>query len=57
VPSRVRSNPFATLLAVVSGVLILVSRLNRALWWGDWVFAAGIAVLLVAGALFVLRRR
>ncbi len=56
-PSRVRSNPVATLLAVVSAVLILVSRLNRTLWWGDWLFVAGIAVLLVAGALFLLRRR
>ena len=56
-PSRVRSNPFATLLAAVSAVLILVSRLNRHLWWGDWVFVAGIVVLLVAGALFLLRKR
>ena len=56
-PSRARSNPLATMLAVVSAILILVSRLNRHLWWGDWVFAAGIAVLLVAGALFLLRRR
>ncbi len=56
-PSRVRSNPLATMLAVVSAILILVSRLNRHLWWGDWLFAAGIAVLLVAGALFLLRRR
>lgn len=56
-PSRVRSNPLATMLAVVSAILILVSRLNRHLWWGDWVFVAGIAVLLVAGALFLLRRR
>lgn len=55
-PSRVRSNPFATMLAVVSAVLILVSRLNRHLWWGDWLFAAGILVLLAAGVVFALRR-
>jgi len=54
VPSRVRSHPFLTLLAVVSAILILVGRVNRDLWWGDWVFVAGIAVLVVAGALFLL---
>jgi len=54
VPSRVRSHPFLTLLAVASAILILVGRVNRDLWWGDWVFVAGIAVLVVAGALFLL---
>jgi hypothetical protein len=29
-------------------------RVSRDLWWGDWVFVAGIAVLVVAGALFLL---
>jgi len=53
-PSRVRSHPFLTVLAVVSAILILVGRVNRDLWWGDWVFVAGIAVLVVAGALFLL---
>jgi len=53
-PSRVRSHPFLTLLAVVSAILILIGRVNRDLWWGDWVFIAGIAVLVVAGALFLL---
>jgi hypothetical protein len=53
-PSRVRSHPFLTLLAVVSAILILVGRVNRDLWWGDSVFVAGIAVLVVAGALFLL---
>jgi hypothetical protein len=56
VPSRVRSNPFATLLAVVSAILILVGRLNHHLWWGDWAFFAGIAVLVVAGLVFLVRR-
>ncbi len=56
-PSRVTSNPFATLLAVVSAILILVGRLNRHLWWGDWVSIAGIAVLVIAGALVFLRGR
>ncbi len=56
-PSRVRDHPFATLLAVVSAILILVSRLNRELWWSDWAFVAGIAVLVVAGILFLVTRR
>lgn len=56
-PPRVRAHPFLTLLAVASAVLILVGRLNRGLWWGDWVFVAGIVVLLAAGALFLLRSR
>ena len=55
--SRVRSHPLATLLAVVSAILIVVGRVNRDLWWGDWVFVAGIAVLVVAGALFLLLSR
>jgi hypothetical protein len=55
-PSRVRANPFATFLAVLSAILILVGRVNHGLWWGDWVFVAGIAAL-VAGALVYLARR
>jgi hypothetical protein len=55
-PSRVRENPLATVLAVVSAVLILVGRLNRDQSWGDPIFFAGIVVLVVAGLLFVLRR-
>ena len=55
-PPRVRAHPFLTLMAVVSAILIVVGRVNRDLWWGDWAFFAGIAVLLVAGALFLLRR-
>jgi hypothetical protein len=56
-PARVRSHPYLTLMAVVSAILILVSRLNRAAWWGDWVFVAGIAVLVLAGVLFMLSSR
>ena len=58
-PPRMRAHPFLTLMAVLSAVLILVGRIERDLWWGDWAFFAGIAVLVVAGALFVLlpRRR
>ena len=56
-PPRVRAHPFLTLLAVVSAILIVVGRINRALWWGDWVFVGGIAVLVIAGALFVLLTR
>ena len=55
-PPRVRAHPFLTLLAVVSAILIVVGRVNRLLWWGDWVFFAGIAVLVVAGLLFLARR-
>ncbi len=56
-PPRVRAHPFLTLMAVVSAILILVGRVNRDLWWGDPVFVAGIVVLVVAGALFVLRTK
>jgi hypothetical protein len=58
-PARVMAHPFLTLMAVISAVLILVGRINRELWWGDWAFFAGIAVLVLAALLFVLlpRRR
>ena len=56
-PSRVKAHPFLTLMAVVSAILILVGRVNRDMWWGSWVFVAGIAVLVVAGALFLLLER
>ncbi len=56
-PSRVKAHPFLTLMAVGSAILIVVGRVNKGLWWGDWVFVAGIAVLLVAGALFLLLSR
>jgi len=38
---------------VLSAILILVGRVNRDLWWGEWVFVGGIAVLVIAGALFL----
>ena len=53
-PPRVKAHPFLTLMAVASAILILVGRINKDVWWGTWVFVAGIAVLVVAGALFVL---
>jgi len=53
-PPRVKAHPFLTLMAVVSAILIVVGRVNHDLWWGDWVFVAGIVVLVVAGALFLL---
>jgi hypothetical protein len=53
-PARVTAHPFLTLLAVISAILIVVGRVNSHLWWGNWVFVAGIAVLVVAGALYVL---
>jgi hypothetical protein len=56
-PSRVKAHPFLTLMAVVSAILIVVGRVNRGLGWGDWVFVAGIALLVIAGALFLLQAR
>ena len=53
-PPRVKAHPFLTLMAVISAILILVGRINKDMWWGTWVFVAGIAVLVVAGALFVV---
>jgi hypothetical protein len=41
-------------MAVVSAILIVVGRVNKDMWWGTWVFVGGIAVLVVAGALFLL---
>jgi hypothetical protein len=38
--SRVGSRLFPTLLAVVSAILIVLGRVNRDLWWGDWVMVA-----------------
>ena len=56
-PSRVMAHPFLTLMAVVSAILIVVGRVNKDMWWGSWGFVAGIAVLVVAGALFLLLER
>jgi len=55
--SRVRSQPLATLLAVVSAIFILLGRVNHDLWWGNWILVAGFAMLVVAGVLFLLTRR
>ncbi|HEY7941066.1 MAG TPA: hypothetical protein VID25_03900 [Candidatus Limnocylindrales bacterium] len=56
-PARVMAHPYLTLMAVVSAILILIGRINKDIWWGGWVFVAGIALLVVAGALFVLQSR
>ncbi len=56
-PPRVRAHPFLTALAVLSAILILIGRINKDMWWGNWAFVGGIAVLVVAGALFVLLTR
>ena len=56
-PPRVRAHPFLTLMAVVSAILILVGRVNRTASWGDPAFFAGIALLVIAGALFLLASR
>jgi hypothetical protein len=47
-------NPIAILLAMASAVLIVVGRVNRGRWWGNWVFGAGIVVLVLAGAVALL---
>jgi len=56
-PSRVKAHPFLTLMAAVSAILIVVGRVNRDMWWGNWVLVAGFAVLVIAGALIFLAKR
>ena len=56
-PPRVRAHPFLTLMAVASAILILVGRINKDASWGTWVFVAGIALLVLAAALFVVQTR
>ena len=56
-PSRVSEHPFLTLMAAVSAIMIVIGRINRHLWWGVPLFAAGIAVLVIAGLLFFIERR
>jgi hypothetical protein len=56
-PPRVKDHPFLTLVAVVSAVLILVGRVNHDQWWGSPVLIAGIVIIVVAGLLFVVRRK
>ena len=50
-------SPIAIALAVVSAILLLIGRVNHETWWGDPVFVAGIALLVVAGVLNVLQDR
>jgi hypothetical protein len=56
-PPRVKAHPFLTVMAVVSAILIVVGRINKDMWWGNWVLVAGFAVLVVAGALVLIPRR
>ena len=55
-PPRVKAHPYLTLMAVVSAILIVVGRINKDIRWGNWVFVAGIVVLVVAGAVALLTR-
>ena len=55
--SRVRAHPYATLLALISAMLIVLGRVNRDLWWGNWMLAAGFAVLVAAGAVTLRAKR
>jgi hypothetical protein len=54
--SRAMSHPLATLLAVVSAILIVVGRVNKDMWWGNWVLVGGFAVLVVAALVFLAKR-
>lgn len=56
-PPRVKAHPFLTLMAVVSAILILVGRINHHQGWGDWAFVAGIALVVIAGVLFLVEAR
>jgi hypothetical protein len=50
------SDPLATMLAVVSAILIVVGRVNHDRWWGNWIAVAGFAVLVAAGLVFLVGR-
>jgi hypothetical protein len=50
------SHPLATLLAVVSAILIVVGRVNKDMWWGNWVLVGGFVVLVVAALVFLAKR-
>ena len=54
--SRAMSDPLATMLAVVSAILIVVGRVNHDRWWGNWIAVAGFAVLVAAGLVFLVGR-
>ena len=54
--SRPMSRPFATLLAVVSAIFIVLGRVNHDMWWGNGIAVAGFAVLAVAALVFLARR-
>jgi len=54
--SRAMSHPLATLLAVVSAILIVVGRVNKDMWWGNWIAVAGFVVLVVAALVFLAKR-
>jgi ABC-type Fe3+ transport system permease subunit len=51
------SRPFATLLAIVSAILIVYGRVNHRSRWGNWIAVAGFAVLVLAGVLVLLAGR
>ncbi len=55
--SRVAEHPFLSLLALISAILIVIGRVNKDQSWGIWVFGAGIAVLVIAGLLYVAGAR
>jgi hypothetical protein len=53
---RLRTQPLATLLAILSAVLIALGRVNRDASWGTPVLIIGIGLLVVAGLLVYLKR-
>jgi len=54
--NQLRSRPIATVLAVISAILIAAGRVNREASWGTPVLVVGFVLLLVAGLLVYLRR-
>ena len=55
-PPRVKAHPYLTLMAVGSAILILVGRVNKDMWWGNWALVAGFAVLVVAALVFLAKK-
>jgi len=53
---RLRARPLATVLAVISALVIVLGRINRDASWGTPVFVVGIVLLVVAAVLVSVRR-
>jgi len=53
---RLRARPLATVLAVISALLIVLGRINRDVSWGTPIFVGGVVLLVGAGMLVYVRR-